>query len=68
MLNIFRPVRGFLRLDSVWIDNNVFRLHYKITVIIFFTASLVVTSRQYIGDPIDCVFEGMPLRKKNLFY
>lgn len=37
--------------------------YVKATVIILITASLVVTSRQYIGDPIDCIVEGIPLRK-----
>jgi tripartite-type tricarboxylate transporter receptor subunit TctC len=38
----------------------VFRLHYKATLIIFVVASLLVTSRQYIGDPIDCIVDGVP--------
>ena len=41
-------------------DNNVFRLHYKGTFIILVVASLLVTSRQYIGDPIDCIVEEIP--------
>lgn len=56
----FDNLKGFLKFDQVWIDNNVFRLHYKATVIIFVTASLFVTSRQYIGDPIDCMVDGIP--------
>jgi len=56
----FDNLKGFLKFDHVWIDNNVFRLHYKATVIIFVTASLFVTSRQYIGDPIDCMVDGVP--------
>ena len=56
----FDSIKGFLKFDHVWIDNNVFRLHYKATVIIFVTASLFVTSRQYIGDPIDCMVDGVP--------
>jgi len=31
VLKVMAPVRAFLRLDPVWIDNNVFRLHYKVT-------------------------------------
>lgn len=60
MLGFFSQVQGFTKLDKVWIDNNVFRLHYKATVLIFVTASLLVTSRQYIGDPIDCIVDGVP--------
>nr|NVI75112.1 innexin 2 [Cucujiformia] len=42
------------------IDNNVFRLHYKATVVILVAFSLLVTSRQYIGDPIDCIVDEIP--------
>jgi len=60
MLDIFHGLLGFLKFDSVCIDNNVFRLHYKATVMILVICSLLVTSRQYIGDPIDCLVEGVP--------
>lgn len=61
MFDVFGSVRGLLKLDAVCIDNNVFRLHYKATVIILVGFSLLVTSRQYIGDPIDCIVDEIPL-------
>ena len=60
MFDVFGSVKGLLKLDSVSIDNNVFRLHYKVTVIILIAFSLIVTSRQYIGDPIDCIVDEIP--------
>ncbi|TRY75101.1 hypothetical protein TCAL_09359 [Tigriopus californicus] len=60
MLGLFKQLQDFLKFDQVWIDNNIFRLHYKGTVIVFVLASLLVTSRQYIGDPIDCMVDGIP--------
>ena len=62
MIGFFKSLKGFLKLDSVWIDNLIFRLHYKVTVMIFVAASLMVTSKQYIGDPIDCMVDGVPSR------
>ena len=35
-------------------------MHYKATFIILVVCSLLVTSRQYIGDPIDCIVEEIP--------
>lgn len=61
MFDVFGSVKGLLKLDSVCIDNNIFRLHYKATVIILIAFSLLVTSRQYIGDPIDCIVDEIPL-------
>ncbi|KAK9498875.1 hypothetical protein O3M35_003430 [Rhynocoris fuscipes] len=60
MFDVFGNLKSLLRLDSVCIDNNVFRLHYKATVIILVAFSLLVTSRQYIGDPIDCIVDEIP--------
>ncbi|CAG0893462.1 unnamed protein product [Cyprideis torosa] len=60
MFDVFGSVKGLLKLDSVCIDNNIFRLHYKATVVFLVISSLLVTSRQYIGDPIDCIVEGIP--------
>jgi len=34
MFDVFGSVKGLIKLDSVCIDNNVFRLHYKATFVI----------------------------------
>ena len=60
MIGLFKEAMRFLKFDPVWIDNQVFRLHYKITTGLFFIASLLVTSRQYVGDPIDCMVDEIP--------
>ncbi|CAG0919834.1 unnamed protein product [Notodromas monacha] len=57
MIVIFGSLKGLLKLDEICIDNNVFRLHYKATTIFLIACSLLVTSRQYIGDPIDCIVD-----------
>lgn len=53
-MDVFGSLRSILKTDQVCIDNNVFRLHYKVSVIFLVACSIVVTSRQYIGDPISC--------------
>ena len=77
MFDVFGSVKPLLKLDKIWIDNNIFRLHYKVysllkdaivlckpcfqaTFVILVTASLLVTSKQYIGDPIDCIVADIP--------
>ena len=32
MFDVFQPVKNLLKIDSVCIDNNIFRLHYKVSV------------------------------------
>ena|SRR6218665_1682609 len=55
VFDVFSNVRGLVKFDQYSIDNNVFRLHYKATVIFLIAFSLLVTSTQYFGDPIDCI-------------
>jgi len=60
MFDVFGSVKGLIKLDKICIDNTIFRLHYKATFVILVTASLLVTCKQYIGDPIDCIVEEIP--------
>ncbi|XP_044762928.1 innexin inx7-like [Coccinella septempunctata] len=45
-------------INHVQIDNLVFRLHYRHTAILLFLCSVLVTSRQYIGEHIKCIVGG----------
>jgi len=47
--------RLFHKWDSAVIDNHVFRLHYRISCIILLAAIGLVTSKQFIGNPINCM-------------
>lgn len=54
-MDLFAGLKSFFKTDATTIDNNVFRLHYKATAVILVAFSILVTGRQYIGDPIDCI-------------
>lgn len=49
-----KVIKSFLKLEKVQTDNNVFKLHYKVTVALLLAFSLLLTSKQYFGDPIEC--------------
>lgn len=55
MLDIFRGLKNLVKVSHVRIDSTVFRLHYSVTVMILLAFSLIVTTRQYVGNPIDCI-------------
>lgn len=55
MLDIFRGLKNLIKVNHISIDSPVFRLHYSITVMMLMSFSLIVTTRQYVGNPIDCV-------------
>ncbi|BAF45761.1 viral innexin-g1.2 [Ichnoviriform fugitivi] len=60
MLNLMRALRGLVKPQSVHIDNIFFYVHYKLTVMFLIAFSVLVASRQYFGDPIDCEFPEYP--------
>ena len=45
MLEIFRELRGLLRVSHVHIDSWVFRLHYSVTTTCMFAFSLIVSAK-----------------------
>lgn len=55
MLDIFRELRGLLRVSHVHIDSWVFRLHYSVTTTCMFAFSLIISAKQYVGNPINCI-------------
>jgi len=60
MLGYFSGFKGLLQFKKCLIDNTTFRLHYQYTFAILCIASLLTTAKQYFGDPIDCIVDGVP--------
>lgn len=54
MLDLMKVIKSFLQLEKVQTDNNVFKLHYKVTVALLLAFSLLLTGKQYFGDPVEC--------------
>ena len=55
MYQLFQSLKGFIKPPSCVIDNSFYRLHYRFSVLILLAFSLIITARQYIGDPIECI-------------
>ncbi|XP_075156932.1 innexin 7 [Haematobia irritans] len=69
MLNTFSSVAPFLKFNPkrVTIDNFVFKLHYRWTFIILLVATILVCSRQYIGEHIKCISDTIPSHVVNTY-
>ncbi|XP_037818812.1 innexin inx7 [Lucilia sericata] len=69
MLNTFSSVTPFLKFNPrrVIIDNIVFKLHYRWTFIILIVATILVCSRQYIGEHIKCISDTIPSHVINTY-
>ncbi len=55
MMDAIGGLRALLKWESLRADNFVFRLHYKVTFGSLLMCSFIVSAKQYVGDPIDCV-------------
>jgi hypothetical protein len=55
MLDIFLRLKTLIKVSHIHIDSSVFRLHWCISSVILLTFSVIVTTRQYVGNPIDCI-------------
>ncbi|KAH7946226.1 hypothetical protein HPB49_021603 [Dermacentor silvarum] len=68
MDQIFGGLKSFVKIEAIVTDNHAFRLHYKVTCALLIAFSILVTSRQYIGDPIDCITkDSVPTRVLDTF-
>lgn len=57
MLGVFSIILDQLKTEpgKICIDNWVFKLHYRVTVIIFLISTILVTLTEYFGDRIKCI-------------
>lgn len=54
MLDIFSGLRLVIKRRHTSIDNAIFRCHWFLTSTILISFSLIITARQYVGQPIEC--------------
>ncbi|XP_046604708.1 innexin inx2-like [Neodiprion virginianus] len=58
MLDLFDSLKALLQEETARVDNIVFRLHSRATVILLSACAILVTAKQYIGEPISCITDG----------
>ena len=49
MFDVFGPVKELLSLDPICIDNNIFRLHYKVVI------PVIITTNLFFANLANCV-------------
>nr|CAI5825060.1 unnamed protein product [Callosobruchus analis] len=60
-LELLRGVCTITKPNKTLIDSTIMRLHSNSTVVLLITFSIAVTTRQYVGNPIDCMeVRGIP--------
>jgi hypothetical protein len=54
------------RIDNVSVDNIIFKLHSRVTVLILLCGTVFVTMRQHFGEPIECLSSRSDVSQKLL--
>jgi innexin, putative len=55
MLDLFIGLKRVIKRRTCQIDNTAFRLHWLFTSVTLIGFSIILTARQYVGIPIDCM-------------
>ncbi|XP_055950194.1 innexin inx2-like [Argiope bruennichi] len=67
-MDLFSSLKSFFRSSSTLVDNWAFTLHCKVTAGMLIAFSILVTGKQYFGDPIDCISrDDIPTKLLNTF-
>lgn len=67
MLKLLGGLREFVKRQPVTIDGTVFRVHVTFTTVVLLACSIMVTATQYVGNPIQCIVDGLPTRPVNTY-
>lgn len=54
MYSAVNELKGIIKIGTLITDNAVFKLHYQLTCLILIVFSVIVSTNQFFGDPIDC--------------
>ena len=59
MLKVFGVLAAsFKQHTTPRVDNAIFRLHYRATTVLLLASCILVCTRQFIGNPIQCITDG----------
>lgn len=67
MFQAILPLTKYLKSKSVNIYDFAFTLHCKVTVVILLTFTVLVSARQFFGQPIECMGDEKNIEYVNLF-
>ena len=55
ILGIFgKATKLLLEVNTISVDNWAFKMYYKVTTLLIVLCTVLVTSRQFFGSPIQC--------------
>ncbi|XP_044729892.1 innexin inx1 [Chrysoperla carnea] len=67
MYRLLGSLKDYLKRQEITTDNVIFRMHNIFTTVLLMTCSLVITATQYVGNPIQCIVNGLPTHVINTY-
>ena len=57
-MDVLNNVKNVFKSKEINLDNWSFKLFYRVTYGLLILASMLVFATQYVGDPIECAYDG----------
>ncbi|XP_043274667.1 innexin inx1 [Venturia canescens] len=67
MYKLLGSLSEYLKWQEIKTDSMVFRMHNLFTTVLLLTCSLIITATQYVGNPISCIVQGLPVHPINTY-
>ncbi|XP_021949350.1 innexin inx2 [Folsomia candida] len=62
MIGAFSSLKSLIKGSRVSIDNGVFLLHYKFTVLALLVCTMMISCKQHFGEPITCLADNSDVK------
>lgn len=67
MFKLLGGLANYLKYRDIVTDCAVFRMHNSFTCVLLMACSLIITANQFVGNPIQCIVNGLPTHVVNTY-
>lgn len=67
MYRLLGSLAHYLKYQEIVTDCAVFRMHNLFTTALLMACSLIITANQFVGNPIQCIVDGLPTHIVNTY-
>ncbi|KAH1029122.1 hypothetical protein HUJ05_002420 [Dendroctonus ponderosae] len=67
MYKLLGGLANYLKYQDIVTDCAIFRMHNLFTTALLMGCSIIVTATQYVGNPIQCIVDGLPTHVVNTY-
>ncbi|KAG8193877.1 hypothetical protein JTE90_011437 [Oedothorax gibbosus] len=64
MFSVLESVSNLPKGQKCKIDGAVFQLHYTVTVVALIAFFAILTTRQFVGDPVNCIYSSEKIKQE----